>query len=60
MAYTQVSLGALKAAEAAADREGGEGGDMMDSTRIPINWPDTDNDFSKDMHTLVILHLPMN
>ena len=27
MAYTQVNLGALKAAEATADREGGEGGD---------------------------------
>ena len=33
---------------------------MMDSTRIPINWADTEDDFDKDTHSLVVLHLPMN
>ena len=33
---------------------------MMDSTRIPINWADMEDDFDKDTHSLVILHLPMN
>ena len=32
----------------------------MDSSRIPIKWPDMDDDFDKDTHSLVILHLPVN
>ena len=39
-------------------REEREG--MIDSTRIPINPPDTDDDFNKDTYNLVILHLPTN
>ena len=63
MAYTQVNLGALKAAEATADHEGGEGGDdeqYEDPDKLARHGRRLQQRYAQPGHSLSPYELPVS